>query len=253
MKGSEPPVAEVDGAIPQEMSLVEHLVELRTRLLRGVVGLLLVFVCLFPFAQDLYTWLAQPLLARMPAGTSMIATGVVTPFFVPLKVTGLAALLLALPWVLYQLWAFVAPGLYIHEKRWVGPLVVASTLLFFAGMAFAYYAVMPMVFGFITGFAPEGVAVMTDIAAYFDFVLSLFIAFGVTFEVPVLVVVLIAAGIVTPQKLREWRPYIIVAAFVIGAIFTPPDVLSQLMMAVPLWILFELGLLVGSRFAPAQD
>ncbi|NBU59156.1 MAG: twin-arginine translocase subunit TatC [Betaproteobacteria bacterium] len=235
------------------MSLVEHLVELRTRLLRGVVGLLLVFVCLFPFAQDLYTWLAQPLLARMPAGTSMIATGVVTPFFVPLKVTGLAALLLALPWVLYQLWAFVAPGLYIHEKRWVGPLVVASTLLFFAGMAFAYYAVMPMVFGFITGFAPEGVAVMTDIAAYFDFVLSLFIAFGVTFEVPVLVVVLIAAGIVTPQKLREWRPYIIVAAFVIGAIFTPPDVLSQLMMAVPLWILFELGLLVGSRFAPAQD
>jgi sec-independent protein translocase protein TatC len=189
----------------------------------------------------------------MPAGTSMIATGVVTPFFVPLKVTGLAALLLALPWVLYQLWAFVAPGLYIHEKRWVGPLVVASTLLFFAGMAFAYYAVMPMVFGFITGFAPEGVAVMTDIAAYFDFVLSLFIAFGVTFEVPVLVVVLIAAGIVTPQKLREWRPYIIVAAFVIGAIFTPPDVISQLMMAVPLWILFELGLLVGSRFAPAQD
>ncbi|MFZ4499659.1 MAG: twin-arginine translocase subunit TatC [Burkholderiales bacterium] len=229
------------------------MVELRTRLLRGVVGLLLVFVCLFPFAQDLYTWLAQPLLARMPAGTSMIATGVVTPFFVPLKVTGLAALLLALPWVLYQLWAFVAPGLYIHEKRWVGPLVVASTLLFFAGMAFAYYAVMPMVFGFITGFAPEGVAVMTDIAAYFDFVLSLFIAFGVTFEVPVLVVVLIAAGIVTPQKLREWRPYIIVAAFVIGAIFTPPDVISQLMMAVPLWILFELGLLVGSRFAPAQD
>ena len=237
--------------IPQEMSLVEHLIELRTRLLRGVVGLLVVFVCLFPFAQDLYTWLAQPLLAKMPAGTSMIATGVVTPFFVPVKVTGLAALLVALPWVLYQVWAFVAPGLYAHEKRWVGPLVVASTLLFFVGMGFAYYAVLPMVFGFVTGFAPEGVAVMTDIAAYFDFVLGLFIAFGVTFEVPVLVVVLIAAGIVTPARLREWRPYVIVGAFVIGAIFTPPDVISQLMMAIPLWILYELGVLVGSRFEPA--
>ncbi len=237
--------------VPQEMSLVDHLIELRTRLLRGMVGLLVVFVCLFPFAQELYTWLAHPLLAKMPAGTSMIATGVVTPFFVPLKVTGLAALLVALPWVLYQIWAFVAPGLYAHEKRWVGPLVVASTLLFFVGMAFAYYAVLPMVFGFITGFAPEGVAVMTDIAAYFDFVLGLFIAFGVTFEVPVLVVVLIAAGIVTPAKLREWRPYVIVGAFVIGAIFTPPDVISQLMMAVPLWILFELGVVVGARFEPA--
>ena len=252
MSEAERPAAGAE-AVPQEMSLVEHLIELRTRLLRGVVGLLLAFLGLFPFAQELYTWLAQPLLARMPAGTSMIATGVVTPFFVPLKVTGLAALLLALPWVLYQIWAFVAPGLYVHEKRWVGPLVVASTLLFFAGMAFAYYAVMPMVFGFITGFAPAGVAVMTDIAAYFDFVLGLFIAFGVTFEVPVLVVVLIAAGIVTPQKLREWRPYIIVAAFVIGAVFTPPDVISQLMMAIPLWILFELGVLVGSRFAPPQE
>ena len=241
------------GEIPQEMSLVDHLIELRGRLLRSVVGLLLIFLCLFPFAQELYTWLAQPLLAKMPAGTSMIATGVVTPFFVPLKVTGLAALMIALPWVLYQIWAFVAPGLYAHEKRWVGPLVVASTGLFLAGMAFAYYAVLPMVFGFITGFAPEGVAVMTDIAAYFDFVLGLFIAFGVTFEVPVLVVVLIAAGIVTPAKLREWRPYVIVAAFVIGAIFTPPDVISQLMMAIPLWILFELGVLVGARFEPVRD
>jgi len=210
MSEAERPADGAAEAIPQEMSLVEHLVELRNRLLRGVVGLLLAFLCLFPFAQELYTWLAQPLLSRMPAGTSMIATGVVTPFFVPLKVTGLAALLLALPWVLYQVWAFVAPGLYVHEKRWVGPLVVASTLLFFAGMAFAYYAVMPMVFGFITGFAPEGVAVMTDIAAYFDFVLSLFIAFGVTFEVPVLVVVLIATtwspGRAATKPARSSRP-----------------------------------------------
>lgn len=246
------PVPPAGDDIPQEMSIVGHLIELRSRLLRSVIGLLVVFVVLFPFAQKLYTWLAQPLLAKMPAGTSMIATGVVTPFFVPIKLTGLVALLVALPWVLYQAWAFVAPGLYAHEKRWIGPLVVASTGLFFAGMAFAYYAVMPMVFGFVTGFAPEGVAVMTDISAYFDFVLGLFIAFGVTFEVPVVVVVLIAAGIVTPAKLREWRPYVIVGAFVVGAIFTPPDVVSQLMMAIPLWVLFEIGLLVGSRFAPAS-
>lgn len=246
------PAPQSDEDIPQEMSIVEHLIELRGRLLRSVVGLLVVFVALFPFAQNLYTWLAQPLLARMPAGTSMIATGVVTPFFVPIKLTGLVALLIALPWVLYQAWAFVAPGLYAHEKRWVAPLVVASTGLFLAGMAFAYYAVMPMVFGFVTGFAPEGVAVMTDIAAYFDFVLGLFIAFGVTFEVPVVVVVLIAAGIVTPAKLREWRPYVIVGAFVIGAVFTPPDVISQLMMAIPLWILFEIGVLVGSRLVPTR-
>ena len=237
--------------IPEEMSLVDHLVELRSRLLRSVVGVLVVFAGLVPFAQQIYTWLAHPLLARLPAGTSMIATGVTTPFFVPMKVAALAAFLLALPWVLYQAWAFVAPGLYAHEKRWVGPLVVASTGLFFAGMAFAYYAVMPMVFAFVTGFAPEGVAVMTDIAAYFDFVLGLFIAFGVTFEVPVLVVVLVATGIVTPAKLRESRPYVIVGAFVVGAIFTPPDVVSQLMMAVPLCILFEIGVLVGARFAPA--
>lgn len=249
--GSEPPQG--GGEIPHEMSLVEHLIELRSRLLRSVVGVLLVFLALFPFAQTLYTWLAQPLLARMPAGTSMIATGVTTPFFVPMKVTGLAALLLALPWVLYQMWAFVAPGLYAHERRWVGPLVLASTGLFFTGMAFAYYAVMPMVFTFVTGFAPEGVAVMTDIAAYFDFVLGLFIAFGVTFEVPVLVVVLIAAGIVSPARLREGRPYVIVGAFVVGAIFTPPDVISQLMMAIPLWLLFELGVLIGARLVPAGD
>jgi sec-independent protein translocase protein TatC len=238
--------------IPQEMSLVAHLIELRSCLLRSVVGLLLVFVALFPFAQELYTWLARPLLAKMPSGTSMIATGVVTPFFVPIKLTGLVALLVALPWVLYQVWAFVAPGLYAHEKRLIVPLVVASTGLFFAGMAFAYYAVMPMVFAFVTGFAPEGVALMTDIAAYFDFVLSLFIAFGVTFEVPVVVVALIVAGLVTPGKLREWRPYVIVGAFIIGAVFTPPDVVSQLMMAIPLWILFEIGVLIGSRLVPTR-
>ncbi|NBN93373.1 MAG: twin-arginine translocase subunit TatC [Betaproteobacteria bacterium] len=236
------------------MSLVAHLIELRGRLLRAVLAIVVAFVAVFPFARPIYNWLAQPLLARLPAGGSMIATGVTTPFFIPMKVAGLVALLLALPMVLYQAWAFVAPGLYAHEKRWVAPLILVSTGLFVAGMAFAYYAVMPMVFGFVTAVAPEGVAVMTDIASYFDFVLGLFVAFGVTFEVPVLVVVLIKVGLVTVAKLREWRPYVIVGAFVVGAIFTPPDVISQLMMAIPLWLLYELGIVVGAAVAaPRQN
>ena len=231
-----------------------HLIELRGRLLRAVLAIVVAFVAVFPFARPIYNWLAQPLLARLPAGGSMIATGVTTPFFIPMKVAGLVALLLALPMVLYQAWAFVAPGLYAHEKRWVAPLILVSTGLFVAGMAFAYYAVMPMVFGFVTAVAPEGVAVMTDIASYFDFGLGLFVAFGVTFEVPVLVVVLIKVGLVTVAKLREWRPYVIVGAFVVGAIFTPPDVISQLMMAVPLWLLYELGIVVGAAVAaPRQN
>jgi len=233
---------------------VAHLIELRGRLLRAVLAIVVAFVAVFPFARPIYNWLAQPLLARLPAGGSMIATGVTTPFFIPMKVAGLVALLLALPMVLYQAWAFVAPGLYAHEKRWVAPLILVSTGLFVAGMAFAYYAVMPMVFGFVTAVAPEGVAVMTDIASYFDFVLGLFVAFGVTFEVPVLVVVLIKVGLVTVAKLREWRPYVIVGAFVVGAIFTPPDVISQLMMAIPLWLLYELGIVVGAAVAaPRQN
>jgi sec-independent protein translocase protein TatC len=253
---SDPSLPEGSGSadIPQEMSLVAHLIELRGRLLRAVLAIVVAFVAVFPFARPIYNWLAQPLLARLPAGGSMIATGVTTPFFIPMKVAGLVALLLALPMVLYQAWAFVAPGLYAHEKRWVAPLILVSTGLFVAGMAFAYYAVMPMVFGFVTAVAPEGVAVMTDIASYFDFVLGLFVAFGVTFEVPVLVVVLIKVGLVTVAKLREWRPYVIVGAFVVGAIFTPPDVISQLMMAVPLWLLYELGIVVGAAVAaPRQN
>jgi sec-independent protein translocase protein TatC len=253
---SDPSLPEGSGSadIPQEMSLVAHLIELRGRLLRAVLAIVVAFVAVFPFARPIYNWLAQPLLARLPAGGSMIATGVTTPFFIPMKVAGLVALLLALPMVLYQAWAFVAPGLYAHEKRWVAPLILVSTGLFVAGMAFAYYAVMPMVFGFVTAVAPEGVAVMTDIASYFDFVLGLFVAFGVTFEVPVLVVVLIKVGLVTVAKLREWRPYVIVGAFVVGAVFTPPDVISQLMMAIPLWLLYELGIVVGAAVAaPRQN
>jgi sec-independent protein translocase protein TatC len=226
-------------------SFMSHLVELRDRLLRCVIALVLVFICLFPWARDLYSMLAKPLLASLPAGGQLIATEVTAPFFVPIKVTMMAALVIALPYVLYQIWAFVAPGLYAHEKKLVMPLVITSTVLFLCGMAFAYFLVFPIVFHFIISIAPEGVAVMTDIGKYLDFVLTLFVAFGVTFEVPVAVVILVRMGMVSVAKLREIRPYVIVGAFVIGAIFTPPDMVSQVMLAVPLWVLYELGIFVA--------
>lgn len=222
-----------------------HLIELRTRVMHACIAMLVVFGCLFPWASELYTMLAQPMLSKLPKGGQMIATDVTTPFFVPLKVAMMAAFLITLPYILYQLWRFIAPGLYAHEKRLVAPLVASSTLLFYCGMAFAYFAVFPIVFGFITASAPEGVAVMTDIEKYLSFVMTMFIAFGVTFEVPVAVVVLVRMGIVSTQKLREIRPYIIVAAFVLGAIFTPPDVISQFMLAMPLWLLYEAGIVVA--------
>ena len=227
-------------------SFIAHLIELRKRLLNSVVAVLLVFVCLFPWSSNLYTLLAQPLLSKLPNGGQMIATDVTTPFFVPLKVAMMAAFLIALPYILYQIWRFVAPGLYAHEKRLVLPLIFASTLLFFCGMAFAYFVVFPVVFGFITSSAPQGVAVMTDIDKYLSFVLSMFMAFGITFQVPVAVVLLVRMGFVTVEKLREARPYAVVGAFVVGAIFTPPDVVSQLMLAMPLWLLYEAGIVVAS-------
>jgi len=227
-------------------SFIAHLIELRTRLLHSAVALLLVFICLFPWASDLYAFLAQPLLAKLPKGGQMIATDVTTPFFVPLKVAMMAAFLIALPYILYQVWRFVAPGLYAHEKRLVVPLIVASTLLFFSGMSFAYFIVFPVVFGFITAAAPQGVAVMTDIDKYLSFALSMFMAFGVTFQVPVAVVILVRMGIVSLEKLREARSYVVVGAFVVGAIFTPPDVISQFMLAMPLWMLYEVGIIVAS-------
>ena len=226
-------------------SFMSHLIELRDRLLRCVLALLLVFICLFPWARDLYALLAQPMIASMPAGGQLIATEVTAPFFVPIKVTMMAAFVIALPYLLYQIWAFVAPGLYAHERKLVAPLIFTSTLLFICGMAFAYYLVFPVVFHFMVSVAPEGVAVMTDIGKYLDFVLSLFLAFGVTFEVPVAVVILVRMGLVSIAKLKEIRPYIIVGAFVVGAIFTPPDVVSQVMLAVPLWVLYELGIFVS--------
>lgn len=229
-----------------EDTFISHLIEMRNRLLRAVIAVVVIFVLLFPWAQDLYALLAKPLLAALPHGGQMIATEVTTPFFVPIKVTMMAAFLLAMPWVFYQAWAFVAPGLYQNEKRLGVPLVVTSVLLFLLGMAFAYFLVFPVVFGFIVGVAPEGVAVMTDIGKYLDFVMTLFMAFGITFEVPVAVVLLVKMGMVSVAKLREIRPYVIVGAFVVGAIFTPPDVISQFMLAVPVWILYELGILVAS-------
>lgn len=231
-------------------SFIAHLIELRKRLVHSIIALLLIFVCLFPFSSKLYALLAQPLLAKLPKGGQMIATDVTTPFFVPLKVALMASFLIALPFILYQIWRFVAPGLYAHEKRLVVPLIFASTLLFFCGMGFAYFVVFPIVFGFITSSAPIGVAVMTDIDKYLSFVMSMFMAFGVTFQVPVAVVLLVRMGVVTVAKLREIRPYIIVSAFVIGAIFTPPDVVSQLMLALPLWLLYEAGIVVASWSKP---
>lgn len=228
-----------------EGSLLSHLVELRARAIR-ILGVIMLgfFPCAF-FARELYTLLAQPLLEKLPQGGQMIATDVATPFFVPMKVALMVAFVLTLPHTLYQIWAFVAPGLYVHEKRMALPLVIGSSLLFFSGMAFAYFAALPLVFEFITYFAPEGVAVMTDIGNYLSFVLSMFLAFGITFEVPVFVIILVRTGVITIEKLKEIRPYIIVSAFVIAAIFTPPDVISQFMLAVPLCLLYELGIIIA--------
>lgn len=226
-------------------TFISHLIELRERLLRIVMGLVLVFLCLFPFANKIYTLLAHPLLTKLPAGGHMIATAVTTPFFVPMKVAMLAAFVISLPHTLYQVWAFVAPGLYTHERRFMAPLIVASTLLFIVGMAFAYFLVFPVVFGFITSTAPEGVAVMTDIGSYLDFVITLFMAFGMAFEVPVVVVMLVRFGMVNIKTLKEIRSYVVVGAFVLGAIFTPPDIISQIMLAVPLWLLYEVGILAA--------
>lgn len=239
-----------------EESFLSHLIELRDRLIRALIAVGVVFACLFPWAKELYALLAQPLLAKLPQGGQMIATDVVGVFLVPMKVALMVAFLIALPYVLYQIWAFVAPGLYAHEKRLALPLVASSVVLFFLGMAFAYFLVFPTVFGFMSRIAPEGVAWMTDIEKYLSFVLGTFVAFGVTFEVPVIVIVLVQMHIVELATLKEWRQYVIVGAFVVGAIFTPPDVISQLMLAIPLCLLYELGMLMArfiSKPTPEAD
>ena len=226
-------------------SFLSHLIELRTRLMRSIIAVVVVLLVLFPFAKDIYALLAQPLLRVLPHGSTMIATDVTGTFLVPLKVTLMAAFLIALPYVLWQAWAFVAPGLYQHEKRLVMPVLVSSCLFFLFGMSFAYFFVFPVAFGFFAGYAPVGVQMMTDIDKYLSFVLTMFMAFGITFETPVIVVVLVRMRVVSLEKLRSFRPYVIVGAFVVGAVFTPPDVISQSLLAVPLWLLYELGLVLA--------
>lgn len=232
-------------------TFISHLIELRSRLLKALAAVGLIFFCLVPWAGSVYDLLAQPLVAHLPTGTRMIATGVITPFMVPIKVTLLAAVVLALPVILYQAWAFVAPGLYTHEKKFGLPLVIGSSLLFLLGMVFCYFFVFGTVFKFINEFAPHSIAPAPDIEQYLNFVMTMFLAFGVTFEVPVLVVLLVKFDIVSLDKLRGFRPYAIVGAFIVAAVVTPPDVVSQFMLALPMWLLFELGLLLA-RFVSRQ-
>ena len=240
-------------------SFISHLVELRQRLVRAVGVVLALFVVLFlyPGSGAIYDYLALPLMNALPEGSKMIATGVITPFMVPVKVTALVGFMVALPYVLYQAWAFVAPGLYEHEKKLALPLIVASSVLFFAGVGFCYFFVFGKVFAFIHDFAPKSITPAPDIEAYFSFVITMFLAFGITFEIPIVVIVLVRMGIVTIDKLKEARPYVIVGAFVVAAVVTPPDVLSQFMLAVPMCILYEAGLFfarfVGTRPKPESE
>ena len=233
-----------DATEPQE-TFLSHLIELRDRLIRCLVAVALAFVPAFFFSAELYDFLARPVIAALPQGSKMIATGVITPFLIPMKISLMAAFLAVLPWVLYQIWAFVAPGLYTHEKRLVMPLIVSSTVLFFLGMAFCYYFVFGAVFEFINQWAPKSISVAPDIEAYFNFVLGMFLAFGIAFEIPVVVVVLAISGIVSIDQLREWRGYVVVAIFVVAAVVTPPDVVSQLALAIPMCLLYELGIVVA--------
>ena len=238
-------------------TFVSHLIELRQRVVHALVAFLVVFVAIFlwPGAAPIYDFLAAPLMNALPEGATMIATGVVTPFLVPMKVTALVAFMIALPYVLYQAWAFVAPGLYEHEKRLALPVVIASTVLFLLGVAFCYYFVFGKVFAFINEFAPKSITPAPDIEAYFSFVITMFLAFGITFEIPIVVMILVRFGVVSIERLRDARPYVIVGSFVVSAIITPPDVLSQFMLAVPMCLLYEAGLFfarfIGKR--AAQD
>jgi sec-independent protein translocase protein TatC len=234
-------------------TFISHLVELRNRVMKASIAIIIVFLCLMPWAGNIYDWLAMPMMLALPAGSKMIATGVITPFLIPVKVTLLLAFLIALPIVLYQAWAFIAPGLYTHEKKLIAPLVISSSLLFIIGVAFCYFFVFGVIFKFINEFAPKSISVAPDIESYFGFVMTLFIAFGMTFEVPIVVIVLVRMGVVTVEKLKEMRPYIIVGAFVIAAIVTPPDIMSQLLLAVPLCLLFEVGLILAPLFARATQ
>jgi sec-independent protein translocase protein TatC len=237
----------------KEQTLVAHLVELRTRIVRSAIAILLVFACLSPFMKQIFDYLSQPLMVALPQGAKLLAIGVIAPFMVPLKVTLFVAFVIALPYVLYQLWAFIAPGLYRKEKRLAIPIIVSSLIMFFLGMMYCYFIVFKMVFQFISNFAPDSVNFAPDIDSYFSFVLALFLAFGLTFEVPIVVVVLNRMGITDIEKLKKARPYMVVGAFVLAAIFTPPDILSQMLLAVPLVILYQVGIWLCAIFGRAKD
>lgn len=242
-----------DEETQKEQPLVEHLIELRSRLLKAIIGVLVVFAPLAVFAQRLFTLLADPLLHYLPKGSSMIATEVTAPFFVPFKFALLVAVVVCVPWVLYQIWAFIAPGLYRREKRLVMPLLVSSTMLFYVGMAFAYFVVFPIVFRFMVHVAPTGVTVMTDMSKYLDFVMTLFVAFGVAFETPIAIILLVWMGFVTPEKLGKARPYVFICAFVVGMLLTPPDMFSQTMVAVPAYGLYEIGIFFAKRIVRRRE
>lgn len=242
-----------DSDLDEGQSFVSHLLELRDRLLRMVLAVLAIFLGLFYFANDLYTIVAGPLMAHLPEGSSMVAIEVASPFLTPFKLTMVLSIFLAMPLILHQFWKFVSPGLYAHEKRLAMPILATSIVLFYLGMLFAYFVVFPLVFGFFTSTAPKGVAIMTDISKYLDFVLTVFFAFGVAFEVPVATILLVWSGVTTPKALAAKRPYVIVGAFVIGMVLTPPDVISQTLLAVPMWILFELGIVFSRFYVPQRE
>ena len=239
-------------AIDQPLPLVAHLTELRDKLLRAVLAVLVMFICLFPFANEIYAFVSEPLRAILPEGATMIATEVASPFLTPFKLTLVAAVFLVIPYLLYQLWSFIAPGMYKHEKRLAIPLLVSSVLLFYAGAAFAYFVVFPLIFAFFTSVGPEDITIMTDINSYLDFVLKLFFAFGLAFEIPIAAVLMIWAGITTPEDLVKKRPYIVVGCFIFGMLLTPPDIISQSLLALPMWLLFEIGVFFG-RFIHRED
>lgn len=237
----------------ESQPLMTHLVEFRNRVLRSVLAVLIIFAGLFSFSNEIYLYISEPIRAFLPANTSMIATEVASPFLTPFKLTLVLSVFAAMPFILYQTWAFLAPGLYKREKKIVLPLFFSSVFLFYAGMAFAYYVVFPLVFMFFTSIAPDGISVMPDIRSYLDFVLKLFFAFGLSFEIPIAVVILSWMGAVEPNNLAKKRPYVFVLCFILGMLLTPPDIISQTLLAVPMWLLFELGILFGRIVAPNQN
>ncbi|HQT02624.1 MAG: twin arginine-targeting protein translocase TatC [Thiotrichales bacterium 32-46-8] len=237
----------------QEMSLIGHLLELRDRLVRAVIAIIVVFLVLFPFANDIYSFIAEPLTRYLPEGSSMMAIGVISPFLTPLKLALIASIFLSMPFLLYQVWGFIAPALYHNEKRLAAPMLIASTFLFYAGGAFVFFVVFPLVFKFMAGTTPDGVQIGTDIQLYLDFVIGMFFAFGLAFQVPVVTVLLLVTRMVSPEKMRHARPYVIVGAFSIAAFITPPDVISQTLLAVPMWFMYEGGLWFGERMVKNRD